>query len=64
MEHHFKIAISKNYQKLNVDLPKVSFIIDPIKKTKKEEQERGTRKRNEKEIQSNVLNKKYLMKSV
>jgi len=23
MEHHFKIAISKNYQKLNVDLPKV-----------------------------------------
>ena len=25
MEHHFKIAISKNYQKLNVDLPKVSF---------------------------------------
>jgi len=24
MGHHFKIAISKNYQKLNVDLPKVS----------------------------------------
>src|SRR5665647_1205438 len=25
MEHHFKIAISKNYQKLNVDLPKVRY---------------------------------------
>lgn len=23
MEHHFKIAINKNYHKLNVDLPKV-----------------------------------------
>jgi len=27
MEHHFKIANNKNYQKLNVDLPKVSTYV-------------------------------------